>query len=102
MTRKTILSDEDKRSILRRYAGGATQVELSREFSCRFYTIKAILADAEVTRKNLTANTPIECRLHDALMAAGIGFTTQRRLVGRYVVDISVHQAPVVIEADGA
>src|SRR5580692_7572699 len=102
MTRKTVLTDDQKREIVARYLAGATQVELAHKFSCRFYAIKAILADAEVTRKALTANTPIECRLHDALMAAGIGFTTQKRLVGRYVVDISLHQAPVVIEADGA
>lgn len=102
MTRKTSLSDDDKREIVERYAAGATQVELAKRFRCRFYTIKDILRDAEVTRKSLTANTPIECRLHDALKATGIGFTTQKRLVGRYVVDISVHQAPVVIEADGA
>ena len=102
MSRHANLTDDSKREIVKRYLGGATQVELAREFHCRFYQVKAIIAEAEVTRHSLTTNTPIECRLHDALMAAGIGFTTQRRLVGRYVVDISVHQAPVVIEADGA
>lgn len=102
MTRKTVLSEDDKREIVQRYADGATQVELARLYRCRFDTIKAILAGASVTRKPLTANTPIERRLHDALMKAGIGFTTQKRLVGRYVVDISIHQAPVIIEADGA
>lgn len=47
-------------------------------------------------------NTAIEQRLHDALMKAGIGFATQSLLLGRYLVDIEVRQARVVIEADGA
>lgn len=103
VTRKTNLTNEDKREIVRKYSEGATWVDLRREYRCRFDTIKAITQAAEIEpRKSLTANTPIECRLHDALMKAGIGFTTQKRLVGRYVVDISVHQQPIVIEADGA
>ena len=102
MARKSVLSGNDKREIVEKYLAGATQVALAAEYKCRFYLIKAILQDAQVARKTLTANTPIECRLHDALKAAGIGFSTQKRLVGRYVVDISVHQVPVVIEADGA
>lgn len=102
VTSKTVLTNDDRAEIVRRYQEGATQAELARAFRCRFYTIRDVLTDARVTRKTLTANTPIELRLHDALRAAGIGFTTQRRLVGRYVVDISIHQAPVVIEADGA
>jgi very-short-patch-repair endonuclease len=47
-------------------------------------------------------NTPIEQRMHDALMKAGVGFTTQSILLGRYLVDIEIHQAPIVIEADGS
>lgn len=47
-------------------------------------------------------NTAIERRLHDALMAAGIGFSTQSVMLGRYLVDVEVCQAPVIIEADGA
>ena len=47
-------------------------------------------------------NTAIERRIHDALMAAGIGFTAQSLLLERYLVDIDLHQAPIVIEADGA
>jgi very-short-patch-repair endonuclease len=102
MTRKSSLSDEDKRAITERYAAGAGIVQLAREYHCRTSQINGILQDAGQPRQSLTANTPIECRLHDALMAAGIGFRTQRRLVGRYVVDIIIHQAPVIIEADGA
>ena len=34
-------------------------------------------------------------------MVARIGFRTQRLLLGRYLVDILVNQAPIVIEADG-
>jgi very-short-patch-repair endonuclease len=47
-------------------------------------------------------NTPIERRLHDALRAVGIGFTTQSLLLDRYLVDIEIRQARIVIEADGA
>lgn len=47
-------------------------------------------------------NTAIEQRLHDALSQAGIGFTTQSLLLDRHLVDIELHQARVVIEADGA
>ena len=103
MTSKTVLTDAEKATVAERYTAGAGIVELARAFHVRTAQINAIVkAPGVPVRKSLTANTPIECRLHDALMAAGIGFTTQKRLVGRYVVDISVHQAPVVIEADGA
>ncbi len=47
-------------------------------------------------------NTPIERRLHDALRVAGIGFTTQSLLLGKYLVDRELHQARIIIEADGA
>lgn len=45
--------------------------------------------------------SPLETYLHRALRKAGISFSTQRQLLGRYVVDILVTQKPVVIEADG-
>lgn len=47
-------------------------------------------------------NTAIERRMQDALRKAGIGFTAQSLMLGRYLVDIEVHQAPVIVEADGA
>lgn len=102
MPAKASLTSEDKQEIVKRYNDGAGIVELAHAYRCRTSQINLTIRESGTpARKALTANTPIECRLHDALMAAGIGFTTQRRLVGRYVVDISVHQAPVVIEADG-
>lgn len=45
--------------------------------------------------------SPLEKYLHRALAKEGISFSTQRELLGRYVVDILVTQKPVVIEADG-
>jgi very-short-patch-repair endonuclease len=54
------------------------------------------------TMRGPATNTAIERRMHDALMNAGIGFTTQSLLLDRYLVDIEVHQAPIVIEADGS
>lgn len=47
-------------------------------------------------------DTAIERRMWDALMKAGIGFSTQSLLLERFRVDIELHQAPIVIEADGA
>ncbi len=47
------------------------------------------------------ANSPLERILHRALLKSGISFSTQRRKLGRYVVDILIDQAPVIIEADG-
>ena len=102
MARKAVFTDEDKRDIVERYKNGAGIVELARASRCDSTTInKIIKASGTPFRKLLTANTPIERRLHSALMEAGIGFSTQRRLVGRYVVDICINQAPVVMEADG-
>jgi len=53
-------------------------------------------------RENPAVNTAIERRLHDALKMARIGFSTQSMLLDAYLVDIELHQAPIVIEADGA
>lgn len=49
-----------------------------------------------------SANSPLEKLLHVALKKAGIGFTTQERMLDRYCVDIMINQAHVIIEADGA
>ena len=54
------------------------------------------------TMRGPATNTAIEQRMHDALKTAGIGFTTQSVLLDRYLVDIELHQALIVIEADGA
>lgn len=45
--------------------------------------------------------SPLEKLLHGALERAGLSFTTQRRKLDRYVVDIELIQASVIIEADG-
>lgn len=45
--------------------------------------------------------SPLELMLHLALRKAGISFSTQRAILGRYVADILITQKPVVIEADG-
>jgi len=45
--------------------------------------------------------SPLEKLLHRALRKAGISFSTQRQILGRYVADILITQKPVVIEADG-
>lgn len=48
-----------------------------------------------------SADSPLEAMLHGALKRAGLSFTTQSRKLDRYVVDIELLQAPVLIEADG-
>lgn len=48
-----------------------------------------------------SADSPLEAILHGALKRAGLSFRTQRRMLGRYVVDIELLQKPVIIEADG-
>jgi very-short-patch-repair endonuclease len=103
VTWKTSLDESDLYDIVESYAEGTGIVELARAYRVRTAAINEILARNLVPpRKTDTANTPIERRLHDALKVAGIGFTTQRRVAERYVADIVLHQAPVVIEADGA
>jgi very-short-patch-repair endonuclease len=103
MARAANLTDSDKRELVERYVNGAGIVELARAYRCETRRVNQVIKESGTPfRKMLTANTPIERRLHDALMKAGIGFTTQRRLVARYIVDICITQAPVVIEADGA
>ena len=63
---------------------------------------KATLKALSFNRESPATNTAIEQRMHDALKKAGIGFTTQSLLLDRYLVDIEIHQAPIVIEADGS
>jgi very-short-patch-repair endonuclease len=53
------------------------------------------------TLRGSATDSPLEALLHGALKRAGLSFTTQRGKLGRYVVDIELHQAPVIIEADG-
>lgn len=63
---------------------------------------KATLKALSLNRESPAFSTAIERRMHDALMKAGIGFSTQSLLLDRFLVDIEVHQASIVIEADGA
>lgn len=93
---------EHLEDIANRYVAGEDVLDIAKSYRCRFYTMRDLINSLGVERRVIaTSNTPIERRLHDALMKCGIGFTTQVRLVDRYVVDIKVNQAPVVIEADG-
>jgi very-short-patch-repair endonuclease len=93
---------EHLRDIADRYAAGEDIPSIAKVYRCRFYAMRDLIASLGVEKRVITTtNTPIERRLHDILMKHGIGFTTQARLVDRYVVDIKINQAPVVIEADG-
>lgn len=103
MTAPRIITEEDNKIIVSRYKAGEGLVDLARAYKVKHVRIKSILEAQGITpRRSATMNTPIELRLHDALRYLGIGFTTQCRLVGRYVVDVKINQADVVIEADGA
>jgi very-short-patch-repair endonuclease len=98
--RPTFTQDE-KTVIISRYEQGEGLVSLAREYGCRYQRIKEIITDANIKLHTETVNTPIERRLQDALMSMGISFRTQSRIVERYVVDIQILQAPIIIEADG-
>jgi very-short-patch-repair endonuclease len=120
---------EQKLDIVSRYETGESINVLRIEYDCDPESIKAVLVEAgtairthhestqtdafrEKSRQTLlkrlpsmrgpATNTAIEQRMQDALKRAGIGFTTQSVLLDRYLVDFELHQAPIVIEADGA
>lgn len=96
------LTSDEQQDILDRYVAGETMVALAADYQRSTLTVRNILTAAGVTIRNKVVSTPIELRLHDALRHFGIGFTTQALLGGRYLADVLVNQAPVVIEADGA
>lgn len=54
------------------------------------------------TMRGPSANSPLERLLQAALIKAGLSFRTQVRKLDRYVVDIELLQAPIILEADGA
>lgn len=120
---------EQKLDITSRYETGESINALRIEYDCDPESIKAVLVEAGITirtRRESTqteafreksrqtllkrlpsmrgpaTNTAIEQRMQDALKLAGIGYTTQSVLLDRYLVDFELHQAPIVIEADGA
>lgn len=104
----------ERSDIAERYEAGESMNALRIAYRCAQPAIRAALVEAGVTirthgqafalatRTSGTVNTPIERRMQDALMAIGVGFTTQSLLLDRYLVDIEIRQAPVLIEADGA
>ena len=95
-------NEDHLRDITTRYESGEDVSSIARSYRCRYYTMRDLIKSLPVKPRIIaTANTPIERRLHDVLIKHGIGFTTQVRLVGRYVVDVKINQGPVIIEADG-
>ena len=62
VTSKTILSDDVKREIAERHAGGAGVVELARAYRCRTTQVNLIIRTIGKPRQPLTANAPIKCR----------------------------------------
>lgn len=110
------IANDEKLEIIHRYVTGETLTGLAREYHRGTATVKRLLQDSGIAlrsqrettlawlskiRESGNINTPIERRMQDALMAARIGFRTQRLLLDRYLVDILITQAPIVIEADG-
>lgn len=113
---KPPVPDDEKQEIIRRYAEGEELGTLIKEFHRARDTLKRVLEEGGVElrspskvtlnwlakmQESGTINTPIERRMQDALMVAGIGFRTQRLLLDHYLVDILINQVPIVIEADG-
>lgn len=95
-------TEDHLKDIADRYTAGEDLLDIAKAYRCRFYTMRDVIKSLGVEPRTVaTMNTPIERRLQDALRKYGIGFTTQVRLVDRYLVDIKINQAPVVIEADG-
>jgi very-short-patch-repair endonuclease len=98
-------TEAEQLEIVERFKQGTGVAELCIEYHHSHRTIKNFIeaAGLEVKyRRNVSRiNSPIELKLQNALRAYGIGFATQCRYVGRYFVDIKLHQAPVIIEADG-
>lgn len=98
--------EEERQIIIAKYQAGDGLASIAADVHRSRITVRRVLGDAGISvsvhRTGVPhANTSIELRLHDALRSLGIGFTTQRRCVKRYVVDICINQAPVIIEADG-
>src|ERR1039458_4735997 len=51
--------------------------------------------------RSSATDSPLEKLLHAALNRAGVSYTTQQVKLGKYVVDIELLQALIIIEADG-
>lgn len=95
-------TDAHKRDIAERYEAGEDVSAIARRYRCRYYTMRDLIKTLDVKPRVITtADTPIERRLQDVLKKRGIGFATQVRLVDRFIVDIKVNQANIIIEADG-
>lgn len=57
--------------------------------------------DQGINRGRSNKSSPLESMLQAALKKAGLGFTTQAFVCERYWADFLLHQAPVILEADG-
>ena len=53
------------------------------------------------TLRSKATDSPLEKLLHAALNRVGVSYTTQQVKLGKYVTDIELLQAPIIIEADG-
>ena len=60
-------------------------------------TLKRLSQESHLPKRD----TPIELKLRSAMEEAGISFSTQQKLLNKYIVDFLVTGKPLIIEADG-
>jgi very-short-patch-repair endonuclease len=100
------VSDEERDDIVRLYKTGVPTSVIVAKHHRSAKIIRQVVKDAGIKLRfspfaKLTASSPIEARLHNALKTAGIGFVTHKSYIKSYITDIRINQALVLIEADG-
>ena len=78
-----------------------TYAAVAAEYGVSYKSVGDRARKLGINRGYAIQDSPLEKLLQAALKQAGIGFTTQAHIAGRFFADVLVNQAPVVIEADG-
>ena len=74
---------------------------IAAEYGVSVSTVGQHAREQGVNRGRSNKGSPLESMLQAALRKAGLGFTTQAFVCGRYWADFLLQQAPVILEADG-
>ena len=78
-----------------------TYAAVAAEYGVSYKSVGDHARKLGINRGYAIQNSPLEKLLQAALKQAGIGFTTQAHVAGRFFADVLVNQAPVILEADG-
>lgn len=78
-----------------------TYKAVAAEYGVSVSTVGQYARRQGINRGYAIQDSPLEKLLQAALRKAGVGFTTQAFVAGRFFADILLHQAPVILEADG-